>query len=93
MSALHPKADIVYGGWNVRFVPKPDSCSAAKGPYSITSSDFEYRLNLRSKTIHSGDNSKGDPGGDEAVFNAIPGSFWTNVKVGRLQAAALLILK
>jgi len=24
----------------------------------------------------------GDPGGDEAVFNATPGSFWTNVKVG-----------
>jgi len=27
------------------------------------------------------------------VFHATPGSFWTNVKVGRLQAAALLILK
>ena len=40
----------------------------------------ECRLNLRSKTIHSGDNSNGDPGGDEAVFNATPGSFWTNVK-------------
>jgi hypothetical protein len=38
-------------------------------------------------------NRNGDPGGDEAVFNATPGSFWTNVKVGRLQAAALLILK
>jgi hypothetical protein len=25
-------------------------------------------------------NSNGDPGGDEAVFNATPGSFWTNVK-------------
>jgi len=24
----------------------------------------------------------GDPGGDEAVFNPTPGSFWTNVKVG-----------
>jgi len=34
-------------------------------------------------------NRNGDPGGDEAVFNATPGSFWTNVKVGRLQAAAL----
>ena len=31
----------------------------------------ECRLSLRSKTIHSGDNSNGDPGGDEAVFNAI----------------------
>ena len=40
----------------------------------------ECRLYLRSKTIHSGDNSNGDPGGDEAVFNATPGSFWTNVK-------------
>jgi hypothetical protein len=30
----------------------------------------ECRLNLRSKTIHSGHNSNGDPGGDEAVFNA-----------------------
>ena len=50
-------------------------------------------LTLLSKTIHSGDNSNSDPGGDEAVFNATPGSFWTNVKVGRLQAAALLILK
>jgi len=34
-------------------------------------------------------NRNGNPGGDEAVFNATPGSFWTNVKVGRLQAAAL----
>jgi hypothetical protein len=30
-------------------------------------------LSLRSKTIHSGDNSDGDPGGDEAVFNSAPG--------------------
>lgn len=40
-----------------------------------------------------GDDSNGDPGGDEAVFNATPGSFWTNVKVGRLQSAGSLILK
>ena len=25
-------------------------------------------------------NVNGDPGGDEAVFNATPGSLWTNVK-------------
>ena len=25
---------------------------------------------------------RNDPGGDEAIFNATPGSFWTNVKVG-----------
>jgi len=24
MSTLPPKADIVYGGWNVRFVPQAD---------------------------------------------------------------------
>jgi hypothetical protein len=30
MSALPPKADIVHGGGNVRFVPKADSCTAAK---------------------------------------------------------------
>ena len=37
-------------------------------------------LTLRSKTIHSCDNSNGDPGGDEAEFNSAPGSFWTYVK-------------
>ena len=36
--------------------------------------------NLRSMTIHSGDNGNYDPGADEAVFNATPGSFRTNVK-------------
>ena len=30
MSALPPKADIGTQSWNVRFVPKADSCSAAK---------------------------------------------------------------
>ncbi len=30
--------------------------------------------------VGSGDNSNGNPGGDEAVFNATPGSFWTNVR-------------
>jgi hypothetical protein len=30
MSALPPKADIVQHGGNVRFVPKADSCTAAK---------------------------------------------------------------
>src|SRR5262245_21873415 len=34
---------------------------------------------------------RSEPGGDEAVFNSAPGSFWTKVKVGRLQAAASLI--
>jgi hypothetical protein len=29
MSALTPKADIDKAGWNVRFVPKADSCTAA----------------------------------------------------------------
>jgi hypothetical protein len=29
MSALPPKADIGTHSWNVRFVPKADSCSAA----------------------------------------------------------------
>jgi hypothetical protein len=38
MSALPPKADIVQHGGNVRFVPKADSCTAAKRCYSITSS-------------------------------------------------------
>jgi hypothetical protein len=33
VSALHPKADIVHGGGNVRFVPKADIGT----PYSITS--------------------------------------------------------
>ena len=30
MSALPPKADIVGREWDVRFVPKADSCTAAK---------------------------------------------------------------
>jgi hypothetical protein len=30
MSALPPKADIVERQWHVRFVPKADSCTAAK---------------------------------------------------------------
>ena len=30
MSALPPKADIVLHGGKVRFVPKADSCTAAK---------------------------------------------------------------
>ena len=30
MSALRPKADIQSSGWDVRFVPKANSCSAAK---------------------------------------------------------------
>ena len=30
MSALPPKADIATQPWNVRFVPKADSCGAAK---------------------------------------------------------------
>jgi hypothetical protein len=30
MSALHPKADIVGRQFDVRFVPKADSCTAAK---------------------------------------------------------------
>ena len=29
MSALPPKADIGTQSWNVRFVPKADSCAAA----------------------------------------------------------------
>ena len=32
MSALPPKADIGTQSWNVRFVPKADSCTAAKKP-------------------------------------------------------------
>jgi hypothetical protein len=32
MSALPPKADIVHGSGNVRFVPKADSCTATKKP-------------------------------------------------------------
>src|SRR5262249_22963124 len=35
---LTPKADIHRARWDVRFVPKADSCSAAKIPYSISSS-------------------------------------------------------
>ena len=30
MSALPPKADIAESDWHVRFVPKADSCTAAK---------------------------------------------------------------
>jgi hypothetical protein len=30
MSALPPKADIAERDWDVRFVPKADSCTAAK---------------------------------------------------------------
>jgi hypothetical protein len=30
MSALPPKADIAERGWNVRYVPQADSCTAAK---------------------------------------------------------------
>jgi hypothetical protein len=35
MSALPPKADIAARQLNVRFVPKADSCSAAKNGQSI----------------------------------------------------------
>jgi ribosomal protein S27E len=38
MSALLPKADIAGRHLDVRFVPKADSCTAAKKVYSITSS-------------------------------------------------------
>jgi hypothetical protein len=38
MSALPPKADISSARGDVRFVPKADSCTAAKNVYSITSS-------------------------------------------------------
>src|SRR5262249_21712378 len=38
MSALPPIADICSANLNVRFGPKADSCSAAKGFYSIASS-------------------------------------------------------
>jgi hypothetical protein len=38
MSALPPKADIGWAQWDVRFVPRADSCTAAKIPYSINSS-------------------------------------------------------
>jgi hypothetical protein len=39
MSALPPKADIVHGGGNVRFVPKADiSRCGGDWRYSITSS-------------------------------------------------------
>src|SRR4029077_10465423 len=36
MSALPPKADIARRQLDVRFVPKADSCTAAKESYSIT---------------------------------------------------------
>jgi hypothetical protein len=39
MSALPPKADIVHGGANVRFVPKAD----VTGLYSMTSSAMDNR--------------------------------------------------
>jgi hypothetical protein len=32
ISALPPKADIIAAQTNVRFVPKADSCTAAKSP-------------------------------------------------------------
>src|SRR6516165_2617289 len=32
-----PKADVERHDWHVRFVPKPDSCTAANGLYSIIS--------------------------------------------------------
>jgi hypothetical protein len=38
MSALPPIADIGHRECDVRFVPKADSCTAAKRDYSITSS-------------------------------------------------------
>ena len=38
MSALPPKADIAERDRHVRFVPKADSCTAAKSSYSITAS-------------------------------------------------------
>jgi hypothetical protein len=41
MSALPPKADIVHGGGNVRFVPKADSCTAAKSSFA-----FRYHRGL-----------------------------------------------
>src|SRR5262249_2315695 len=36
MSALPPKADIERHDWHVRFVPKADSCTAAKQASSLT---------------------------------------------------------
>ena len=38
MSAFPPKADIANPGYDVCFVPKADSCTAAKSVYSIASS-------------------------------------------------------
>jgi len=35
MSALPPKADIGTQSWNVRFVPKADSCNAPKAAYRV----------------------------------------------------------
>jgi hypothetical protein len=45
MSALPPKADIARNGGNVRFVPKADSCTAAKRRlFNHLVSDRDQRL-------------------------------------------------
>ena len=57
---------------NDRLPPKADMCGATRHVRFVPKADIRVSVppNLRSKTIHSGDNSNGDPGGDEAVFNA-----------------------
>jgi hypothetical protein len=107
MSALPPKADTAGRQLDVRFVPKaevaairsveltvqPDAKDAIDemrvcGDWPPSHTTDEYKLDS------SSDSDTRSCGVERAkVHVTTPGSFWTNVKVGRLQAAALLILK
>jgi hypothetical protein len=107
MSAIPPKADIRMQQSDVRFVPEAE-VAAIRSMELIVQPDAkdvidEMRVCGDWPPSHTTDEYKRDSSSDSdtrrcgveraTVFNATPGSFWTNVKVGRLQAAALLILK
>jgi hypothetical protein len=107
MSALPPKADIRPRDQDVCFGPEAE-VAAIRSVELIVQPDArdvidEMRVCGDWPASHTTDEYKRDSSSDSdtrscgveraTVFNATPGSFWTNVKVGRLQAAALLILK
>jgi hypothetical protein len=53
MSALPPKADIAESGWDVRFVPEADICSAAKQPLfdHLVSKREQERRNFQAQRL------------------------------------------
>jgi len=106
MSALPPKADIAWCSLDVRFVPEAE-VAAIRSVELIVQPDAKDAIDEMRVcgdwppvTLPMSTNGTAvvtvtpkAVASSVHVFNATPGSFWTSVKVGRLQAAALLILK